>query len=166
LFKTRISEVMPINFTAEPDAPQHVEDGATLSANLPGRGNIQVRVARCDQERVCFATIEGHPLAGVVSFFSEQRGTLLRFTVETLSRPANKIDWVAINVAGHWFQDLTWKNVVGNMVGLSGGEAPDGVQQQAETLVGDEAKRTDAWASDLIARRKRERIEDQVAAST
>jgi len=163
LFKTRVGEVMPIDFSAEPGAPREVEDGATLSASLPGRGHIQVRVQKCEPGRVCFSTIEGHPLAGVVSFYAEHRGPLLRFTVETLARPANTFDWVAINCGGRWFQDLTWQNVVSNMTKLSGGKADDGVQHHAETLADDEAKKAEEWASDLIARRKRQRMEAEVA---
>jgi NADH dehydrogenase len=164
LFKTRINEVMPIDFSAEPDAPRHVEEGATLSARLPGRGNIQVRVQECEPDRVTFSTIEGHPLAGIVTFSARQAGPLLRFTVETLSRPANTVDWVAISLAGRWLQDLTWQNVVGNMARLSGGTAPDGVQHQAQTLDEAESREIEQWASDLIARRKRERVEEEVAA--
>lgn len=166
LFKTRITEVMPIDFSAEPGAPMQVEHGATLSASLPGRGHIQVRVQQCDPERVTFATIEGHPLAGIVTFSSEKKEGRLRFTVETFSRCANSVDWVAINVAGRWFQDLTWMSVAENMAKLSGGASSEGVQHEARTLEGDEAKGVEEWANDLVARRKREQMEEQVAANS
>jgi NADH dehydrogenase len=166
LFKKRITEVMPINFSAEPGAPHQVEDGATMSMRLTGRGNVQVRVQACDASRVSLSTIEGHPLAGMVSFFSEHRGPELRFTVETISRPANTVDWVAVNFAGRWLQDRTWQKVVGNMVEFSGGSAPGGIQHRAETLEGDEAKEVEQAVSDLIARRRRERVETEVAAKS
>jgi len=164
LFKSQINDVMPIDCRAEPVAPSRVEDDATLSLGLPGRGHVQVRVQVCEPTQVCLSTVEGHPLAGMVSFTSEQRGSLLRFTVETISRPANTLDWLAINVAGRWLQDLTWQDVVGNTAKLSGGSIPEGVQQRAETLKGDEAAAVEKSVGDLIARRKRERLEMEVAA--
>jgi len=163
LFKTRITEVMPIDFSAEPEAPREVENGATLCAHLPGRGNIQVRVHQCDSVRVTFTTVEGHPLAGVVSFFAENRNPGLRFTVETMARPANTLDWIAINLAGHWFQDLTWQNVAAKMGELSGGDSPEGVQTKARTVEGEEAKQIEQWAGDLIATRRREKMEEEIA---
>ena len=166
LFKARIGEVMPVDFSAEPGAPHQVEDGATMALRLTGQGNVQVRVQQCEPTRVSLATIEGHPLAGMVSFFSEQRGPRLRFTVETIARPANVVDWLAINVAGRWLQDQTWQTVVDNMVEFSGGSAPDGVQHCAETLEGDEAEAVEQWVGELVARRKRERIEKEVAAQS
>ncbi|QDT53998.1 3 beta-hydroxysteroid dehydrogenase/Delta 5--_4-isomerase [Caulifigura coniformis] len=163
LFKTRINEVMPIDFSAEPGAPQQVENGATLCAHLPGRGNIQVRVHQCDPDRVTFTTVEGHPLAGVVSFFAEGRSPGLRFTVETMARPANTLDWIAINLAGRWFQDLTWQNVAARMGELSGGQSPDGVQTKARTVEGEEARQIEQWADDFIATRRREKMEEEIA---
>jgi uncharacterized protein YbjT (DUF2867 family) len=165
LFKTQITEIMPIDFSAEPGAPRVVEYGATLSARLPGRGNIQVRVQESEPHRVTFATIEGHPLAGIVTFTAEPRGGGVRFRVDTWSRPANSLDWLAINMAGRWFQDLTWQTVVENVARLSGGSSPEGVQQKAETLGDDEAKQVEQWAKDLIARRKRDELEEAEARS-
>jgi len=158
--------VMPIDASAEPVAPSRIENDATLSLRLTGRGHVQVRAQVCEPTRVCLSTIEGHPLAGMVSFISEDRGSLLRFTVETIARPANTLDWLAINVAGRWLQDLTWQDVVGNVAKLSGGSIVDGVQNHAETLDCDEAKAVEQQVCDLIARRKRERMEAEVAAKS
>ncbi len=165
IFKKRITEVMPIDFSAEPASPREVEYGATLSASLPGRGHIQVRVEQCDPERVTFVTVEGHPLAGVVTFYAESAGDRLRFTVETFARPANAVDWVAINLAGRWFQDLTWQQVAANMGRLSGAETGDGVQQKAVTLDEQETRQVEDWAHQLIASQQREQVEEEVAAS-
>ncbi len=68
LFRIRIQDIMPIDFRAEPGAPEQIEYARTLSAHLPGRGHIQVRVVECEPERITFATVEGHPLSGIVTF--------------------------------------------------------------------------------------------------
>lgn len=92
LFKNRIAEIMPIDFCAEPDAPRRIEYGRTLSAHLPGRGHIQVRVDECDERRVTFVTVEGHPLAGAVVFQAERRSSGISFSVETFTRAASMLD--------------------------------------------------------------------------
>ena len=51
---------------------------------------------------------------------------MTRFTIETVARPANTVDWIAINLAGRWFQDLNWKTVAGKIAELGGGSVPDG----------------------------------------
>jgi len=155
LFKTRITEVMPIDFCAEPGAAFQIEPGCTLSAHLPARGHVQVRVEQCDADRVTFVTIEGHPLAGIVTFSAQQQGPGLRFSVETFARAANALDWLAIKSAGHWFQDLTWKSVVEKMVKISGGTAREGVLHEAEALDDEAAAAAERWSEDLIANRKR-----------
>jgi uncharacterized protein YbjT (DUF2867 family) len=163
-FKTRITEVMPIDFSAEPDAPRQIEHGCTLSAHLPGRGHIQVRVEQCDDDRVTFVTIEGHPLAGAVVFQAERQGDATRFSVETFAQPSNSLDWIAIQAAGRWFQDLTWKQVVENMGRISGGESSKGVELEAETLDGDGTRAVEQWAEEMIARRKRGERQAELAA--
>lgn len=163
LFKTRITEVMPIDFSAEPGAPREVELGATLSAHLPARGHVQVRVEQCDADRVTFVTIEGHPLAGVVTFYANREGANVRFNVETFARPSNTLDRVAIATAGWWLQDLTWKSVVEKMGKLSGCSSPKGVEHEAESLDDAAAAETERWAEDLIANRKRREREAELA---
>ena len=165
LFKDRIQDIMPIDFSAEPDAPRRIEHGETLSAHLPGRGNIQVRVLECEPDRVTFATIEGHPLAGMVTFTARQEAGRLRFSIDTHTRPANTLDWLAIHLAGRWFQDLTWKHVVEKTARLSGATFDGGVQHRAETLDDEAAKDVEARANELIHRRKRENVEQHVAAN-
>ena len=163
LFKNRVQEIMPIDFRAEPNAPHRIEYGKTLSAHLPGRGNIQVRVVECDADRVTFATIEGHPLAGIVTFSATPDGPRLRFSIDTYTRPANGIDWLAIKTVGHWFQDLTWQQVAEKTGRLSGGSAVEGIQQRQETLEGAGANDMERWADSLIRKCHREHVEERVA---
>lgn len=88
----------------------------------------------------------------------------MRFSVETFAQPSNSLDRIAIQAAGRWFQDLTWKQVVENMGRISGGESSKGVEHEAETLDGDGAKVVEQWAEELIARRKRGERQAELAA--
>ncbi len=156
LFKENVTEIMPMEFAAEPGVPTTIEQGFTLTANIPMRGNIQVRVEECTVDRVTFATVEGHPLAGIVTFRTEQFRGGARFLVEIHARASNIFDWLAMRTVGRVMQDSNWEDVVQNMVNVSGGEAPDGVESDIETLDDEQAAVIETWIEGLITARKRE----------
>jgi NADH dehydrogenase len=155
LFCDNISEVMPIEFAAEPGAPTASRQGATMTGSIPGRGNIQVRVEEQTGTSVTLATLEGHPLAGTVSFRAEPTAEGLRFTVEVHARPSNILDWIALRTVGAPMQNQNWKEVVERVVALSGGAAPEGVQKSVESLDADESAAVEKRVRDMVRRRKR-----------
>ena len=155
LFRERCSEVMPIEFDAEPGTPRRVERDVTLTASLPARGNIQMRVAESDDRHVTFVTLEGHPLAGVVRFSAARRGRSVRFTVEVHARSANAFDFLTMSTLGSALQDENWEEVVRRMVALSGGDAPRGVESDFVTLDEDEAGEVERRVETLVVERRR-----------
>ncbi|HYN86174.1 MAG TPA: NAD-dependent epimerase/dehydratase family protein [Pyrinomonadaceae bacterium] len=165
LFRERCSDIMPIEFDAEPDTPNRVERGVTLTAALPARGNIQMRVAEAGRARVTFVTIEGHPLAGVVVFTTEKTTRGVRFTVETLARAANAFDYVGMSTVGSVMQDANWVEVVERMVEESGGSAPKGVEQDDATLDEEEAAGVERRIERLVVGlRRAENVRKEAAA--
>lgn len=155
IFRERCAEIMPIEFGAEPGTLRKVARDATLTASLPLRGNIQMRVAESDDRRVTFVTIEGHPLAGVVSFSAEPQGGKVRFAVEIHARAANALDFVTMSTVGSVLQDANWEQVVRRVVELSGGAAPGGVEREDVMLDEDAAGRVERWVEELVVGRKR-----------
>jgi NADH dehydrogenase len=155
-FRRRVTEVMPLEFSAEPGAPRVIEEGATLTLALPLRGNVQVRVEEVAPRRVTLATVEGHMLAGVVQFSAGgDRGSGVRFTVEIHARPATTFDWLVVNTLGDSMQQSNWEQVVGRVVELSGGTAARGVESETATLTDEEARRVVRKLTSLVNRRKR-----------
>jgi uncharacterized protein YbjT (DUF2867 family) len=154
-FRDRVNEFMPIEFVAEPGAPDRIEKGATLTGRLPLRGNFQVRVEVAEPTHVVFATVEGHPLAGIVEFTSEERDGLLHFSIDTWTRASNLFDWLAVRTVGAPAQDANWRAVVQRLIDASGGTS-DGVRQEKETLSEDEAARAEERIKTLVQARKRE----------
>ena len=94
IFKEKITDVMPIEFAAEPGVPTKVEAGVTLTGALPMRGNIQIRVEVSEPARVVFGTVEGHPLAGIVEFTTKDSGGGVQFAIDTYTRAATTLDEV------------------------------------------------------------------------
>lgn len=161
LFKERVNDVMPIDFVAEPGAPERVEKGATLSGSLPLRGNFQVRVEVSDPTHVVFATIEGHPLAGIVEFTSEDTAHGVTFAVDVYARASNFFDWVAVRTVGAPAQDANWRAVVQKMIDFSGGTS-EGVKQEKQTLSDADAAVVEKRVRGIVQERKREETEERV----
>ena len=164
LFRERVNELMPIEFVAEPGAADRVEKGATLTGSLPLRGHFQVRVEVVEPTHVVFATLEGHPLAGIVEFTTTERDGVLRFAIDAWTRASNVLDWLAVRTVGAYAQDANWRGVVQNVVAASGGTS-DGVQQEKEKLSDEAAARAEERIKTLVQARKREEADDAAASA-
>jgi hypothetical protein len=163
IFRARCTEFMPIEFDTEPGTPQRIVEGVTLTAALPMRGNVQVRVVESAPRVVTFATLRGHPLAGVVRFTTSERGTgVVRFMVSVFARAANMMDWVAISTVGGGAQNATWRTVVQRMIEASGGKSP-GVEEQLGVSRGDEGDAIEDWIIELVTEHRRRTREDATA---
>jgi NADH dehydrogenase len=154
-FRSRVTEVMPIDFDAEPGTPQQVVEGATLTAALPMRGNIQIRVAENEPRTVTFATLRGHPLAGVVRFSADHHDAgALRFTVSVFARAATMVDWLAMSTVGGVAQNSTWRTVVERMVDISGGTA-ESIDEEKGVCDETECAQVEAWIDAILTRQHR-----------
>lgn len=154
-FRERVNDFMPLEFAAEPGAPEKIEKGTTLTGHLPLRGNFQVRAEVVEPGHVVFATIEGHPLAGIVEFTTSDEGGAVRFSIDTFTRSSNLLDLIATRTIGSFAQSANWRAVVQRAVDASGGTS-DGVHQEAEKLDGEDASRVEARVKSLVQERKRE----------
>lgn len=155
LFREKVNDFMPIEFVAEPGAPDRIEKGATLTGSLPLRGNFQVRVEVSDPTRVVFATLEGHPLAGIVEFTTSEEAGTLRFAIDTWTRASNFLDWVVVRTVGAPAQDANWRGVVQRIIDASGGTS-EGVKQEKEKLSEEEAENVEKRIKSLVQKRKRD----------
>jgi hypothetical protein len=60
-FCARFDEIVPFEAAAEPGAPTTLEDGATLTLQLPLRGHVQVRVEQVDERAITLAPSRATP---------------------------------------------------------------------------------------------------------
>jgi uncharacterized protein YbjT (DUF2867 family) len=155
LFRDGITDIMPIEFAAEPGAPTRVERGATMTAALPMRGNIQIRVEVVEPTRTVFATLEGHPLAGTVEFTTADEPDGVRFAIDVYTRAANVFDFVALKTVGAPAQSANWRAVVQRMVERSGGTS-EGVKTEIRTLDDEEAARVEKGVRSMVQKRQRQ----------
>jgi NADH dehydrogenase len=139
MFRERVNEFMPLEFVAEPGAPEKIEEGVTLTGKLPLRGHFQVRVEVVEPTRVVLATVEGHPLAGIVEFTTMQTGDAVRFAIDNYNRASNVFDLIAVRTIGAPAQSKNWRHVVERAIAASGGSS-DGVHEEKEILRGGKAE--------------------------
>lgn len=149
------TDLMTVEFATEPDTPQKIVERATLTASLPFRGNIQVRVAKVTPTSFTLVTLRGHPLAGIVRFDTRSvNKSTVRFRITVAARAATMFDWLAMTTVGRVMQDQNWITVVDRVIALSGGRS-DGVQADTEVFDDAEASRMEEEIADLVARSKR-----------
>lgn len=166
LFCSKFNEATPVFVEArpEPTSSDAIREGETITLALPMRGHVQVRVTGLEARRVTLITLAGHPLAGAVRFLCEQRADDVRFQVEVYERAANVIDLIAMRTVGDRLQDHTWTRVVENVVEMSGGRAPAGVEHEVASLGEDEAAAVSKWLEDITTERKRAENAETISA--
>jgi NADH dehydrogenase len=148
--RTHFGELIPgvIGMNAEGREAPAIEEGATLTLDLPLRGHVQVRVVELDDRRMTFLTVAGHPIAGVVRFLTEARGDAVRFEIQVYERAARTLDLLLMRTAGGWMQRMVWNGVVDNVVRVSGGNATP-VRHSDDELSDSEAAKVAEWAAAL-----------------
>jgi len=150
--KSHFSELMPsiVGMHAEPHTSVRVEEGETLTFDLPLRGHIQVRVAEAADRRITFLTLSGHPIAGAVRFVVKPANDAVRFEVEVYDRAATVVDHLAMRTVGQWIQNETWKGLATNVARAAGGTSGKAESVEDE-LDEHEADVVNEWASTLSA---------------
>lgn len=157
--RSRLDDFVAFDAEAEPGTDSRIHVGATLSLELPPRGHAQVRVEEIDENSITMATVEGHPLAGVVRFECRQLPDgVVTFTIDIAERPATRLDQIAMTLVGHSAQRRAWEETAERVVRASGGRAPNGVQHDSWELEGDAAEQVEDWVRDRINTRLRREI--------
>ena len=163
-FRLRYAEIIPLSWDVEREAVAELREGAVLTAALPARGNIQMRVEEDAPGRITFSTLSGHPLAGVVSFHFRDCEDGVEFEVRIYARAGNIADLLLMAAAGGPAQDLNWETVVRRIIQLAGGAAPIGVQSTSRDLSDEDSKRIEDEIREIVTDRKRaEKEEDSEA---
>ena len=142
----------------EPDSPVGLQEGETLTLEIPMRGHVQVRVEEVTPTAITAVTFQGHPLTGTIRFLTERLGDgRVRFEVRSYTRPSTLLDQVAMATLGELMKAATWRSTVQAVIDRSGGKATAGIQSSEEVL--DERAMADVerWMDGLVrARRRRE----------
>ena len=152
LFRDRVDDFMPLQFVAEPGAADKIEQGVTLTGSMPLRGHFQVRVEVAEPTHVVFATLEGHPLAGIVEFTSDDTPSGVRFAIDVFMRASNIFDHIFVKTLGGPAESANWRAVVQRIINASGGTS-EGVHQEKETLEGERALRLENRVREIVASR-------------
>ncbi len=154
--RAKLPALLPdvVRIKAEPRHATRIEEGETLTLEIPVRGHVQVRVVEVTARRITMLTVAGHPIAGAVRFLIEERGDALRFEVQVYDRPATMIDQFLMSAAGDWLQREAWIGLAENLARAAGGTATSVQSHEAELDAG-EAALIDTWTSELSVQTSR-----------
>jgi NADH dehydrogenase len=156
--RRRLPELMAEGLGVHPTEPGRmgVEEGETLTVELPVRGQCQVRVGEVTERSLTLLTVSGHPIAGAVRLGVEPHGGAgaMRFEVHVFDRAGSFLDQVLMQVGGEVLQRASWVELVSNVAKVAGGHASD-VGTDTTELTGADAKRVEAWATALAAQLSR-----------
>jgi len=143
-----------IQAKAEPLASTRIEEGETLTLEIPFRGHIQVRVGEVADRRITLLTVAGHPIAGAVRFLVEPVQDAVRFEVEVYDRPASVFDQIMLRTIGERLQRAAWVTLAQNVARAAGDESAE-VQTSQEELSDAELRVVNEWTSTLSAQLSR-----------
>lgn len=148
--REHLAELLPATVELKPDenGSTRIEEGATLTLEIPVRGHIQVRVAEAAERRITLLTVAGHPIAGAVRFLAETRGDAVRFEIQVYDRPASMIDRLLMRAAGEWLQRAAWIGLATNVARATRGQASQ-IQTSEEELDEHETELVNRWATEL-----------------
>jgi NADH dehydrogenase len=154
--RANLSTLMPplVGMKAEPGASTRIEEGETLTLEIPLRGHIQVRVGEVMDRRITLLTVAGHPIAGAVRFLVEPRSDGVRFEIQVYDRPASTIDRLLMRTAGEYMQRAQWVGLAENVAQAAGGSSTD-VRREEVELDDKELELVDAWVQTLSAQLSR-----------
>lgn len=136
------------------DARRPVEEGDTVTLEIPVRGEIQVRVAEVMDRRLTLLTVAGHPIAGAVRFLVEPHDAAVRFEIQVYDRAATVVDQIMMRTVGEWLQRSAWLSTLQQVARAAGGSASE-VQSSVDELDDRELELVDEWASTLSAQLSR-----------
>jgi nucleoside-diphosphate-sugar epimerase len=154
-FRGHFRECMEATDIGQPvnqDAPFTLDPGVLLTFDAPLRGQVQLRVIEVTGQRATLATVRGHPLAAAIMMGTASYGAAVRFEITAIERAATDIDALALAAGGSWLEHLTMSELVECVVRASGGEAIDGVQEDEQALVDDDAELAEAEIASLLDR--------------
>jgi NADH dehydrogenase len=139
---------------AEPLASTRIEEGETLTLEIPFRGHIQVRVGEVADRRITLLTVAGHPIAGAVRFLVEPVQDAVRFEIQVYDRPASVFDQIMLRTIGERLQRAAWVTLAQNVAKVAGDESAE-VQTSQEELNDEELQVVNEWTSTLSAQLSR-----------
>jgi NADH dehydrogenase len=139
-----------------PPARRMIKKGSLLSARVPLRGHVALRIVEVTPSRVTALTVDGDPLASIVDIeFLDHPGHVgVAITVD--AEGTTMIDRALLRATGGALEDLDWDGALGRFVALSGGRAADGVERHQTTLDAEESARVRERAERLMRTRQRE----------
>lgn len=121
-----------------------LELGDEMQIRLPGAGKVAVRVVHLTPLTMTVATLQGHPVAGRITFgsYRNARGDVI-FHIRSRSRSASVVHHLGHLVAGEPMQSTTWTDFLDRLSHMAG-QGVIGVIHEESTRVPEDAEARDS----------------------
>jgi hypothetical protein len=124
-----------------------LELGDELQIRLPGAGTVGVRVIHLAGSSFTVATLEGHPIAGRITFgaYRNEREDVV-FHIRSRARNASTLQYLGHLVAGEPMQSTTWTDFLDRLAHMAG-DGVIGAIHEETSEVPEEVERQDSLFS-------------------
>lgn len=134
--RDRFAEHVPsraASFKKSRGRPERTRAGDEFGVLMTGARPAAVRVVEARPHTFRLASLEGHPEAGDIRFSVAPRGPdQFRFEIESHARSDAPSSRLLYKLGGSRVQQRVWASVCREVLRLSGGRAPGGVQVQTQ----------------------------------
>jgi hypothetical protein len=124
-----------ISFRYADDRCGALEVGEELDINIQPVGHCRVRVACRDAHSFTFATLQGHPEAGRVTFgaYRHDSGDVI-FHIRSRARSGNAVFAIGYKIAGEAMQTNTWADFVATVARTFGRGVNGAIHAETQVL--------------------------------
>lgn len=124
--------------------------GDEMEIELPLAGTVGVRVVHRDRNSITVATLQGHPVAGRITFgaYPNDQGDVI-LHIRSRTRSGSAVHYLGYLAAGEPMQSTTWTDFI-DRVAHTVGEGVVGVIHEETTELEEEEE--DAWSPTFLAR--------------
>lgn len=134
-----------------PEGEASLELGDEIRMKLPGAGEVGIRVIHVAPRSMTVATLEGHPIAGRITFgaYRNDRGDVI-FHIRSRSRSASTLHYLGHALAGEPMQSTNWTDFIDRLSHVAG-DGVIGAIHEETAEVPEEVERQDSPLSPTFA---------------
>lgn len=116
-------------------APAGLRTNAELDIQIMPAQACRVRVMHEDRQSITFATLEGHPEAGRITFgaYRSPAGDVI-FHIRSRARSASRSKRVGFLAIGDAMQTNTWTDFINNTAAAVGAQIPDAIRAETKEV--------------------------------
>lgn len=139
-------------FGDPPEGERSLELGDEVGIELPGAGEVSIRVIHLAPCSMTVATLKGHPIAGRITFgaYRNDRGDVI-FHIRSRSRSASTLHYLGHVVVGEPMQSTTWTDFLDRLSHMAGDGVVGAIHEETARVPEDTERRDSPFSPTFVA---------------